>query len=206
MISFPPAMERLVHELSKLPSIGQKSATRLAYHLVTAKPELAQQLSQALLDSVSEIKQCESCFFLSQATEGEEKVLCPICKDPARDSSLLCVVEKPIDVIAVERVAEFRGVYHVLHGLWSPLRGQGPDKLKINELEQRLKDGGIVEVILATGSTLEGDATAMYLSNLISQYKVKSSRLAQGIPKGGELEYADDITLSRAFSGRNTLS
>ena len=206
MISFPPAMEKLIHELSKLPSIGQKSATRLAYFLVTSKPELAQQLARALNESMDEIKQCQTCFFLSQASSDAETVQCSICSDVKRDNSVLCVVEKPMDVIAVERVAEFRGVYHVLHGLWSPLRGQGPDKLRIRELEERLKQGGITEVILATGSTLEGDATAMYLSNLISQYKIKSSRLAQGIPKGGELEYADDITLSRAFSGRNTLS
>lgn len=206
MISFPPAMERLIHELSKLPTIGQKSATRLAYFLVTSKPELAQQIAKSLNETIAEIKQCETCFFLSQASSDADKVQCSICCDPKRDSSILCIVEKPMDVIAVERVAEFRGVYHVLHGLWSPLRGQGTEKLRIKELEARLQQGGILEVILATGCTLEGDATALYLSNLISQYKIKSTRLAQGIPKGGELEYADDITLSRAFSGRNTLS
>lgn len=206
MISFPPAMERLIHELSKLPTIGQKSATRLAYFLVTSKPELAQQIATSLNETVAEIKQCQTCFFLSQSNPESEQVQCSICSDTKRDSTLLCVVEKPMDVIAVERVAEFRGVYHVLHGLWSPLRGNGPDKLRIKELEARLKQGGITEVILATGCTLEGDATALYLSNLISQYKIKSTRLAQGIPKGGELEYADDITLSRAFSGRSTLS
>lgn len=206
MISFPPSMEKLIHELSKLPSIGQKSAARLAYFLVTSKPELAQQIAKSLNEVATDIKQCETCFFLSQAIPGSDKVLCSICSDSKRDTSLLCVVEKPMDVIAVERVAEFRGVYHVLHGLWSPLRGQGPEKLKIREFENRLKQGGISEVILATGCTLEGDATALYLSNLVSQYKIKSTRLAQGIPKGGELEYADDITLSRAFSGRNTLS
>lgn len=204
-------MEKLIHELSKLPSIGQKSATRLAYHLVTARPELAQQLAKSLEETIAQISQCQTCFFLSQAVVAEnntepKKLLCSICSDSKRDTSTVCVVEKPMDVIAVERVAEFRGVYHVLHGLWSPLRGQGPEKLRIKEFEVRLKNGGISEVILATGSTLEGDATAMYLSNLISQYGIKSSRLAQGIPKGGELEYADEITLSRAFSGRNTIS
>ena len=199
-------MEKLIHELSKLPSIGQKSATRLAYFLVTARPELAQQLAKSLEETISQISQCETCFFLSQSDPIEGRTKCSICSDVKRDTATVCVVEKPMDVIAVERVAEFRGVYHVLHGLWSPLRGQGPDKLRIKEFEARLKNGGVLEVILATGSTLEGDATAMYLSNLVSQYGIKSTRLAQGIPKGGELEYADEITLSRAFSGRNTIS
>jgi recombination protein RecR len=199
-------MEKLIHELSKLPSIGQKSATRLAYFLVTARPELAQQIAKSLEETIAQISQCEICFFLSQSDSVEGKTKCSICADGKRDTATVCVVEKPMDVIAVERVAEFRGVYHVLHGLWSPLRGQGPDKLRIKEFEARLKSGGVSEVILATGSTLEGDATAMYLSNLVSQYGIKSTRLAQGIPKGGELEYADEITLSRAFSGRNTIS
>lgn len=193
-------MERLIHELSKLPSIGQKSATRLAYFLVTARPELAQQLAKSLEETFAQIRQCERCYFLS---EGEQ---CAICADTKRDPSIVCVVEKPMDVIAVERVGEFRGVYHVLHGLWSPLKGQGPEKLRVREFEERLKQGGIQEVILATGSTLEGDATAMYLSNLTSRYGVASTRLAQGIPKGGELEYADEVTLSRAFSGRSPVT
>jgi recombination protein RecR len=206
MISFPAVMERLIHEFSKLPSIGQKSATRLAYFLVTAKPELAESLSQALQAIAAKIVQCHKCFFLCEKKQGEEIAICSVCQDPKRDSSIICVVEKPMDVLAVERVSEFSGVYHVLHGLWSPLRGQGTEVLRIKELEDRVKEGGVSEVILATGSTLEGDATALYLSNLLSQYKIKVTRLAQGIPKGGELEYADEITLSRAFSGRSSLS
>ncbi len=206
MIAFPAVMERLIHELSKLPSIGQKSATRLAYFLVTSKPELAADLSQALAAIGSRVVQCERCFFLCETKEGQETAICEICADAKRDQSLICIVEKPMDVLAVERVSEFSGQYHVLHGLWSPLRGQGADQLRLQKLEDRVKSGEIKEVILATGATLEGDATALYISNALSQYPVKVTRLAQGIPKGGELEYADEITLSRAFSGRNPLT
>lgn len=199
MASFPPAMQKLVAELSKLPSIGEKSATRLAYFMLSNHRDLALGLAEAMRQAVESVRLCERCFFLS------EEPLCAVCRDPSRDSSLLCVVEKPMDLVAVERVGEYRGYYHVLHGLWAPLKGQGPESMRLKELLERVKDG-VREVIIATSSTVEGDATAIYIARLLSDLGVKSSRLAQGIPKGGELEYSDEITLSRAFSGRSEIS
>ena len=200
MLSFPPAMQKLIRELSKLPSIGEKSATRLAYHLVNNDRALAESLAETLRHAVKGVQPCSRCFNLS---EGE---LCTICKNPQRDVALICVVEKPMDLVAIERMGEYRGLYHVLHGLWAPLRGQGPESMKLSELIARLEGGGIKEVILATSSTVEGDATALYVARLVAQKGIPTSRLAQGMPKGGELEYADDITLSRALSGRHVIS
>ena len=200
MASFPPAMQKLITELSKLPSVGEKSATRLAYHLVSKDRKLAKLLSDALVQAVSMVGLCERCFFLSEGT------LCTICKNTGRDVSIICVVEKPMDVIAMERTGEYRGLYHVLHGLWAPIRGQGPDSMKIKELLERCKTESIKEVIIATGATVEGDATALYVARAVGEKGLKSTRLAQGMPKGGELEYADDVTLSRALSGRSTIS
>jgi recombination protein RecR len=199
MYSFPRAMQKLVAELAKLPSIGEKSATRLAYHLVSSERGLAGSLAAVLVEAVERVKLCERCFFLT------EENVCQMCRDGARDASMLCVVEKPMDVIALERVGEFRGGYHVLHGVWAPLRGQGPESMKLKELLERLKQGVVKELILATSSTVEGDATALYIAQLVHEFGVKTSRLAQGVPKGGELEYLDDVTLSRAFSGRNPI-
>ena len=199
MAVLPPSMQRLIREFSKLPSIGEKSAARLAYHLVQNDRQLASKLAEALLALNQSVKLCNQCYFL---TEHER---CSICVDTTRDASLLCVVEKPTDLIAIERVGEYRGTYHVLHGLWAPLRGQGPEQMKLKELIVRAKSGVVKEVILATGSTVEGDATALYTARLLNELGLKTSRLAQGIPKGGELEYADDVTLSRAFEGRQTI-
>ena len=192
-------MQKLIAELSRLPSIGEKSATRLAYHLLNNRKDLALSLADSLKRAADSVRLCERCFFLT------EEPLCSICNNPSRDSSLLCVVEKPMDLVAVERVGEYKGLYHVLHGLWAPLKGQGPESMKLKELLERLKGGSVSEVIIATSSTVEGDATAIYIARLVSELGVKSSRLAQGIPKGGELEYADEITLSRAFSGRSKI-
>jgi len=200
MLSFPPAMQKLIRELSKLPSIGEKSATRLAYHLVNNDRALAETLAETMRQAIKGVQACTRCFNLS---EGE---LCSICKNPQRDAGLICVIEKPMDLVAIERMGEYRGLYHVLHGLWAPLRGQGPESMKLNELIARLDGGGVKEVILATSSTVEGDATALYVARLVSQKGIPTSRLAQGMPKGGELEYADDITLSRALSGRHVIS
>lgn len=200
MLSFPPAMQKLIRELSKLPSIGEKSATRLAYHLVNNDRALAESLAETMRQAIKGVQACTRCFNLS---EGE---LCTICKNPQRDAGLICVIEKPMDLVAIERMGEYRGLYHVLHGLWAPLRGQGPESMKLNELIARLDGGGVREVILATSSTVEGDATALYVARLVSQKGIPTSRLAQGMPKGGELEYADDITLSRALSGRHVIS
>lgn len=192
-------MQLLIRELSRLPSIGEKSATRLAYHLITQGRANAPALAEAIRKAVSEIKTCQKCFFF---TENE---LCFVCRNPSRDASLVCVVEKPMDVVAIERVGEYRGLYHVLHGVWAPLRGQGPESIKIHELVDRVKKDGIREAILATSSTVEGDATALYIARLLKELNVTVTRLAQGMPKGGELEYADDVTLSRALSGRSAM-
>ena len=199
MSTFPPALQKLIRELSKLPSIGEKSAARLAYHLAANDKSLAVSLAEALMQVSRGIKLCEKCFFLS------EENLCSVCMASGRDPALLCVVEKPVDLIAIERVGEFRGVYHVLHGLWAPLRGQGPETMKIKELLIRVKSEPIKEAIIATSSTVEGDATAMYVARLLQDHGIRSTRPAQGIPKGGELEYADDITLSRAFAARSNV-
>ena len=199
MLAFPVALQRLIKELSKLPSIGEKSATRLAYHLIANDRDLARSLGDALHLAAREVRLCERCFFLSDAS------LCSICKNPSRDSSLVCVVEKPVDLVAIERGGEFKGSYHVLHGLWAPLRGQGPESMRVKELMARVQDGSVKEVILATSATVEGDATALYVGRMLADLGIKTTRPAQGIPKGGELEYADDVTLSRAFAARNTL-
>lgn len=199
MLSFPSSMQRLIRELSRLPSIGEKSAARLAYFLVNGDRGLAKSLAEAMLSAAQEIKQCKRCYFLA------EEALCSICASPARDASTICVVEKPMDLIAIERMGEYRGLYHVLHGLWAPLRGQGPESIKLAELIERIKETKCSEVIIATSSTVEGDATALYIARLLNDLGVKSSRLAQGMPRGGELEYADDLTLSRALAGRSLL-
>ncbi len=199
MLSFPPALQRLIKELSKLPSVGEKTATRLAYHLVANDKDLARSLGEALQQAAAQVRLCSRCFFLSEAE------LCAICQNQSRDGSMLCVVEKPVDVLALERVGEFKGTYHVLHGLWAPLRGQGPESMKIKELSARLATESIKEVIIATSATVEGDATALYVGRILAEAGIKVTRPAQGIPKGGELEYADDVTLSRAFAARSTL-
>jgi recombination protein RecR len=199
MLVFPPALQRLIKELSKLPSVGEKTATRLAYHLIANDRDLARSLGTALQQAAQEVRLCERCFFLS------EEPLCSLCRNTSRDPSVLCVVEKPVDLVAIERGGEFKGLYHILHGLWAPLRGQGPDSMKLKELMDRVRGGSVSEVILATSATVEGDATALYIGRMLADLGIKTTRPAQGIPKGGELEYADDVTLSRAFAARNTL-
>ena len=199
MLALPQSMQKLIRELSKLPSIGEKSATRLAYFLVNTDRRVALSLADALVKAAEAVKQCERCFFLT------DKPLCALCEDPSRDSASLCVVEKPMDLVAIERMGEFKGYFHVLHGLWAPLRGQGPEQIRLKELVDRVKIGGVKEIILAMSSTVEGDATALYIARLMGELGVKVSRLAQGLPKGGELEYADDVTLSRALTGRHTI-
>lgn len=199
MLVFPPALQRLIKELSKLPSVGEKTASRLAYHLIANDRDLARSLGAALQQAAQDVRLCEQCFFLS------EEPLCSLCRNTSRDPSVLCVVEKPVDLVAIERGGEFKGRYHILHGLWAPLRGQGPESMRLKELLDRVKQGEVKEVILATSATVEGDATALYIGRMLADIGVTSTRPAQGIPKGGELEYADDVTLSRAFAARNTL-
>lgn len=198
--TFPPSIRRLINELSKLPSVGEKSATRLAYHLIS-KAE-AFELAEAIREAKARITLCPECFGLAESGS-----LCAICASEGRDKSVVCVVEKPADVMAVERGGSYRGLYHVLHGLWSPVRGVGPEKTKIPDLISRLERNAatVKELVLATSTTVEGDATALYIANSVEHLQLRISRIAQGIPKGGELEYADDLTLSHALAGRRSL-
>lgn len=191
----PKPLQKLIAELSKLPSVGSKSAMRLAFHLINNE-ENASLLSSAITEAKGNINKCNKCFFI---TEDE---LCSICSDNSREENLLCIVEKPADLIAIERAGVFKGRYHVLYGLWAPLRGTSLDGMHLDELIKRITQDSITEVIIATGSSVEGDATALYLARYLSENGIKATRLAQGLPKGGDLEYLDDLTLSRAMDGR----
>ena len=190
------AIQDLIDALGRLPGIGPKSAQRIAFHILQADAEIA----TALVDSIRTVK--ERVKFCVECGNVSEKDQCRICRDPRRDNTLICVVEESKDVIAIERTREFRGKYHVLGGAISPIDGIGPEQLRIRELMARLADPGIVEVILATDPNLEGEATATYLSRMIKPLEIKVSRLASGLPVGGDLEYADEVTLGRAFEGR----
>ena len=189
-------LERAINELSKLPSIGKKTAQRLAFHLLKAPREEAADLAEAILELRDRVRLCRDCFNLADQEQ------CPICLDPKRDSGLLCVVEEPTNLIAVERTGSFHGLYHVLDGALSPLKDIGPDQLRMRELIERVQPGGFREVILATNPDVEGEATAVYLSRLLKPLGVRVTRLAQGLPAGGDLEYTDDLTLRRALEGR----
>jgi len=191
-----PPLEQVIHELTKLPSIGKKTAQRLALHLLQAPREEAAALGQAILQLRERIHFCRDCFNLA------EEELCPVCADPKRDRTSICVVEDPGNLIAVERTRAYRGLYHVLGGSLSPLKDRGPDDLRLRELMERLRDGDFSEVVLATNPDVEGEATAVYLSRLLKPLGLKVTRLAQGLPAGGDLEYTDDLTLRRAFEGR----
>lgn len=194
-----PSLDKLVEQFERLPGIGKKTARRLAYFVVTRQDGVAQKFSEALLEAKAKIKYCSVCQNL---TDGE---ICSICSAPERDRSVICVVEDAQDVMAFERTREYRGLYHVLHGAISPLDGIGPDQLKIRELMARLSSGEVTELILATNPTVEGEATASYISRLVKGMGIKVSRLAYGIPVGGDLVYADEVTLSRALEGRNEM-
>ncbi len=188
----------LIRELSRLPGIGPKSAQRLAFYLFEQPREDIERLSGALLDAKRDLHTCPVCFNITDAE------LCDVCADPSRQQNLICVVEEPGDVIAIEKSGEYSGLYHVLHGVISPMNGVGPDKLHLKPLLPRLQVG--MEVILATGTTVEGEATAMYLQRLIEPLGVTVSRIAYGLPVGGALEYADEVTLGRALSGRQRIT
>lgn len=193
---YAPPIARLVEELSKLPGIGQKTAQRLTFHLLKVPPEEARALAEAIVEAREKVSFCARCF---NFTQGE---LCEYCANPRRDPSLVCVVERPQDIVAVERTGEFRGLYHVLGGAISPIDGIGPDDLKVRELLERVRKEGVSEVIMATNPRVEGEATAAYLANLLKPLGVKVTRIASGLPVGGDLEYADEITLGRALKGR----
>jgi recombination protein RecR len=190
------AVQDLIDELGRLPGIGPKSAQRIAFHLLATDPADVERLALTLKRVKDEIRFCRIC---GNVSEGDE---CRICRDPRRDASVICVVEEPKDVVAVERTGEFRGRYHVLGGAISPIDGVGPDDLRLRELMQRLADGTVTELILATDPNLEGEATATYLARLVKPMQLTVTRLASGLPVGGDLEYADEVTLGRAFSGR----
>jgi len=193
------AVQDLIDELGRLPGVGPKSAQRIAFHLLAADQVDVQRLVDALHQVKERVTFCRTCGNIAESEE------CRICLDPKRDNTVLCVVEEPKDVVAIERTREFRGRYHVLGGSINPIEGIGPDDLRIRELLGRLSDGSIVEVILATDPNLEGEATATYLARTIQPLGVTVSRLASGLPVGGDLEYADEVTLGRAFEGRRTL-
>ncbi len=192
-------LRSLVDELGRLPGIGPKSAQRIAFYLLKVAPEDALRLADAIVTMKEKVTSCTVCF---NVAEGE---LCEFCSDPRRDSSLLCVVEDPRDIVAVERTHEFRGRYHVLQGALNPIEGVGPEQLRVEELLRRLEDGQVTEVILCTNPNLEGEATAMYLARLLKPIGLKVTRIASGLPVGGDLEYADELTLGRALEGRREL-
>lgn len=197
---FPPALERLAEQFARLPGIGNKSAQRLAFFVLSLSEEEAAAFADAITDAKRSISLCPVCRNLTQG-EG----LCPVCASPKRDKSIVCVVADPKDVVVIERSREYEGVYHVLHGVISPMNHVGPDDLHIKSLLERVAAGGITEVIMATNPDTEGEATAMYLSRLLKPFAVKVTRLAYGIPVGGHLEYADDLTLMRALEGRREM-
>jgi recombination protein RecR len=196
MASIAEPIARLIAELNRLPGIGPKSAQRLTYHLLNIPVEEVNSLAEAILSLREKVELCSVCFNIADRNP------CPICQDKERDHSRICVVEKPSDIIPLERTGKYKGLYHVLHGTVSPAQGTGPQELKVKELLYRLQDDSITEVILATNLTIEGEATAMYLRQMIHPSGVHTSRLARGLPFGSDLDYADDMTLGQALEGR----
>lgn len=191
-------ISRLIEELSKLPGVGSKSAQRLAFHIINRPIEEVRQLADAIVDAKENVRYCKECFTLT------DQELCPICRNPARDHGTIMVVESTRDLAAYEKTGKFNGVYHVLHGAISPMLGIGPNDIRLKELMQRLQ-GDVKEVIIATNSSLEGETTAMYISKLIKPTGIKVTRIASGVPVGGDLEYIDEVTLLRALEGRTEL-
>lgn len=192
-------LEELVNQFARLPGIGRKTAMRLAYNIIEQPPERAEQFAKALVNAKKQIKFCKFCQTFT------DKEVCHICSDEKRDRSVICVVEDSRDISAFERTREYSGLYHVLHGVISPLDNIGPDRLKIKELIARLSDGEVKEIIMATNPTVEGEATSSYISRLVKPMGIKVSRLAYGVPVGADLEYADEYTLARALEGRNEI-
>ncbi|OGO48951.1 MAG: recombination protein RecR [Chloroflexi bacterium RBG_16_64_43] len=200
-MTLPRSVARLNEELMRLPGIGPKTAARLAYYLLRAPENEVRALGEALLELRSQTRFCSECFTMTDADVDP----CAICRDEARDRGVLCVVEAPLDVEAIERTQEYRGRYHVLHGAISPVEGVGPEHLRIRELLERIDRGGVQEVIFATNASLEGEATAMYLRRQLEGKGLRLTRLARGLPVGGDLEYADETTLARAIAGRSDM-
>ncbi len=200
MSIYTPALQKLIDELGKLPGVGPKSAQRIAFHLIKIPEQDALSLADAIQQAKQKVRFCETCFNMS------DEAICEICSDSLRDGSLVCVVEETRDIVALERTREYRGLYHVLQGAINPIDGIGPEQLKIRELLERLKGNAVAEVILCTNPNIEGEATAMYLARLIEPLGIQVSRIASGLPVGGDLEYADELTLGRALEGRRNIS
>ena len=199
MSYYSPSIEKLIENFEKLPSIGHKTAIRLAFHVLDMDKVKTEEFINSIVEAKKNLKYCSTCFNISDTDP------CPICSSPKRDKSVICVVEDVRDIIAMERTHEFKGVYHVLHGSISPMNGIGPDDIKIKELISRLGENSIKEIILATNPRVEGEATAIYLSKIIKPLGIKTTRIAQGIPVGGDLEYTDEVTLSQALEGRREI-
>jgi len=200
MASYTTPVQVLIDELGRLPGIGPKSAQRIAFHLLKVPADEVARLAHALIDAKAKVRFCDRCWNIA------DDVLCPICSDDRRDSTVVCVVEEARDIVAIERTGEFRGRYHVLLGAMSPLEGIGPEQLKVKELFARISPEGIEEVILCTNPNTEGEVTAMYLARMLQPFGVRVTRIASGLPVGGDLEYADELTLGRALEGRRDVS
>ncbi len=198
MPELPEPLERLVQELSRLPGVGPKTAQRLAFHILRGDLQRAEGLAQAILDLKRRLGYCQRCFNIAEGP------LCWVCASGRRDPALICVVETPLDLLAVERTAEYGGLYHVLHGVLSPIDGVGPEEIHVPQLLERVREGGVEEVIVATDADLEGEATAVYLHRALEPLGVRVTRPAHGLPVGGDLEYADELTVARALAGRRS--
>ncbi|MBW2563951.1 MAG: recombination protein RecR [Deltaproteobacteria bacterium] len=196
---YPASIQNVIKNISRLPGIGEKTAERLALHILKAPRIEAEHLARSIVELKDKIRLCTSCFALSDSD------LCSICSDPARDSFLLCVVEQPADMVSVEKSGAFKGLYHILSGVLSPMNGVGPHDIKIRELMSRLKEGNVKEVVLATGTNVEGEATASYIAQLLEKFPVKVTRIASGVPMGGDLKYVDQVTLKRAMETRHSV-
>ncbi len=199
MSHYPASILRLIQHFSRLPSIGEKTAERLAMHVLRAPKKEAEGLAAALLDLKETVRLCSQCFGLSDAE------VCRICADPARDAALVCVVEQPAEMVAIERAGAFRGKYHILQGTLSPMNGVGPEEIRIKELLDRAERGGVAEIVLATGTSVEGEATASYIAECLKGFPVKITRIASGVPIGGDLKFVDGMTLKRAMETRYVL-
>ena len=199
MSYYSPSIEKLIESFEKLPSIGHKTAARLAFHMLNATEEETNEFVSSIINAKKNLKYCSKCYNISDTDP------CPICSNVKRDASIICVVEDVRDVVAMEKTHEFKGLYHVLHGSISPMNGIGPDDIKIKELLSRRQTGEVKEIILATNPRVEGEATAMYISKLVKNFGVKATRIAHGIPVGGDLEYTDEVTLTKALEGRREL-
>lgn len=199
MSYYAPSIEKLIEAFERLPSIGSKTAARLAFHILNSTQEEVDTFINAITEAKKNLKYCSKCFNIT------DNDVCSVCSNEARDKTVICVVEDVKDVVAMEKTHEFKGVYHVLHGSISPMNGVGPDDIKIKELLARLMDGTVKELILATNPRVEGEATAIYISKLVKPMGIKTTRIAHGIPVGGDLEYIDEITLSKALEGRREL-